>query len=219
MGIRHRLFFAALQNIDKLSSDKLISGKTILHFAPEEIFAQHYQREAAAYVTADFLRIDCDLKLDMSSMPQIANEQFDAVIALDVLEHVPDYQRALEEIHRVLSPEGFAILTVPQKDNLMVTYENPSTVTEEDRVKHFGQRDHLRIFGDDFAATLEGNGFVVSAVDASSFAEDMQKRYVLFPPVISKHPLATNHRKAFFCKKASQQSAYAQRHPAVQSSL
>jgi SAM-dependent methyltransferase len=213
MGIRHRLLFAALEGIDNLSSDRLINGKRILHFAPEEIFAQRYQRKAAAYVTADFSRTGYDLMLDMSNMPQIANEEFDAVIALDVLEHVPDYQRALEEIHRVLSSGGFAILTVPQKDNLLETYEDPSIVTEEDRTEHFGQRDHLRIFGDDFPATLEGKGFDVSVVDESSFSEEIQKKYVLFPPAISKHPLATNHRKAFFCKKASRHSAYTQRHP------
>ena len=202
LGIRHRLLFAAYQSIDELSSDRLIRGKTILHFGPEEILAKYYRRRAAIYFTADFLRKDCDLQLDMSNMPQIENEKFDAVIALDVLEHVLDYQRALEEIHRVLSPGGFAILTVPQKDNLLVTYEDPSIVTEEDRIEHFGQCDHLRIFGNDFPATLEGNGFVVSVVDESCFSEDMQKRYVLFPPAISKRPLATNRRKAYFCKKA-----------------
>ncbi len=219
MSVRHRLLFAAFQNIDELSIEKLIRGKTILHFAPEERIAQDYKRQAGTYITADFLRTDCDLQVDMSDMPEVGNDKFDAVIALDVLEHVPDYQRALEEIHRVLSPGGFAILAVPQKDNLLVTYEDPSIVTEEDRVKHFGQRDHLRIFGEDFPSIIEGKGFVVSVVDESSFSEGVQKRNVLSPPAISNHPLATNHRKAFFCKKASQPSAITKRHATVQSSI
>lgn len=38
---------------------------------------------------------------------------FDGVTLLDVLEHIPDDWRALEEIRRVLKPGGFLLLTVP----------------------------------------------------------------------------------------------------------
>jgi SAM-dependent methyltransferase len=200
-GIRQRLFYAALQHIENLTLENLICNKSILHFAPEEIIRPYIQHRAARYVTTDFLRSDCDLKLDMSSMPEVGNESFDAVIAFDVLEHVPDYRQALVEVHRILSPGGFAIFTVPQKDNLAVTYEDPNIVSPDDRLKHFGQRDHLRIFGRDFTDTVENKGFLVTAVDESFFSEELTRRHVLFPPQLSKHPLATNHRKVFFCKK------------------
>jgi len=200
-GIRQRLFYAALQTIENLSFETLICNKRILHFAPEEIIRVTIQHRAAHYVTADFLRDDCDLKLDMSSMPDVKNESFDIVIAFDVLEHVPDYQKALVEVHRILSQNGFAIFTVPQKDHLSATYEDPGIVTPDDRLKHFGQFDHLRIFGHDFIHNVEDKGFLVTAVDELSFPYEMTKRHVLFPPQLSKHPLATNHRKVFFCQK------------------
>ena len=38
---------------------------------------------------------------------------FDGVIAAEVLEHVPDDQRAMDEIARVLRPGGLAAITVP----------------------------------------------------------------------------------------------------------
>jgi SAM-dependent methyltransferase len=202
-GVRHRLFLAALQNIDELSFDKLIYNNTILHFAPEEIISSTIQGKAAHYVTADYLRQDCDFKVDMSNMPEIKNESFNIVIAFDVLEHVPDYQKALDEVHRVLSPKGFGIFTVPQKDNLMVTYEDSTVVTPQERTKHFGQYDHLRIFGADFARTVEQKGFSVTAVDESMFPEDIKRKHLLFPPMLSKHPLATNYRRVFFCQKTS----------------
>jgi len=199
--IRQRLFFAALQNIENLSFDKIIHSKNILHFAPEEITSANIRNKTAHYATADYLRQDCDFTLDMSNMPEINNESFDIVIAFDVLEHVPDYQKALKEVHRILSSKGLGIFTVPQKDNLSETYEDPTIVTPEERTEHFGQWDHLRIFGDDFCRTLESKGFSVTAVDESVFSEDMQRKHVLFPPRLSKHPLATNFRKVFFCQK------------------
>jgi hypothetical protein len=42
-----------------------------------------------------------------------ADRSFDAVLSLDVLEHVPDYRRALQEFHRVLDHGGHLILSVP----------------------------------------------------------------------------------------------------------
>ena len=200
--IRQRLFFAALQNIEDLSYSKIIANRKILHFAPEEIIALVIREKTTQYVTADYFRDDCDLNLDMSNMHQIENEKFDIVIALDVLEHVPDYQKALAEVYRVLCSKGIAIFAVPQKDNLEKTYEDSSIVSSEERKKHFGQWDHLRIFGDDFSRIVESKGFSVETVSETDFSKDMVNKHVLFPPVLSKHPLATNYRKVFFCRKS-----------------
>jgi SAM-dependent methyltransferase len=41
------------------------------------------------------------------------DRSFDAVVSLDVLEHVPDFRRALAEFARVLRPEGVLVLSVP----------------------------------------------------------------------------------------------------------
>ena len=88
-----------------------------------------------------------------------------------------------------------------EKDDLSLTYEDPAVITPEERTKHFGQRDHLRIFGDDLPAIIESKGFSVTTVDTSMFSKGMQEEDVLFPPTLSKHPLCTNHRKVFFCQK------------------
>ena len=156
-AVRHRLFLAALTNIDGLSSERLIRSRRVLHFAPEDLISLKLQRIAAYYATADLLRSNHDLRLDMSDMRQVENASYDAVIALDVLEHVPDYRRALREVHRVLCPTGWGIFTVPQKDGLTATYEDSSVATSKDREEHFGQWDHLRIFGDDFPSILQAD--------------------------------------------------------------
>ncbi len=41
------------------------------------------------------------------------NDFFDLVLAFDVLEHIEDDKLAINEIYRVLKPEGFFIFTVP----------------------------------------------------------------------------------------------------------
>ncbi len=110
-------------------------------------------------------------------------------------------RRAIREIHRVLSPEGCAILTVPQKDHLAKTYDDPSIIDPDEREKAFGQPDHLRIYGNDFPATLESAGFQVSAVSEKDFPGHLVKKYILFPPRLSTRSLATNFRKVFFARK------------------
>jgi SAM-dependent methyltransferase len=56
---------------------------------------------AATAVTADATRLP------------FADESFDAVIAAEILEHVPDDEVAMAEIARVLRPGGTAAVTVP----------------------------------------------------------------------------------------------------------
>jgi len=43
---------------------------------------------------------------------------FDMVVSSEVIEHIPDNQKAdfLNDIHRLLKPDGYAIITTPRKD-------------------------------------------------------------------------------------------------------
>lgn len=41
------------------------------------------------------------------------NNEFDAVVCLEVLEHIPDYSEALKEIYRILKRESFAVFSAP----------------------------------------------------------------------------------------------------------
>lgn len=52
-----------------------------------------------------------------------ADDQFDYIVSLEVLEHIPDYQKALRESFRTLKPNGKFLFTVPfnrnSKENLV----------------------------------------------------------------------------------------------------
>lgn len=49
---------------------------------------------------------------DVCNMP-FADNQFDLVLATDIIEHVDDDEKALREIERVLKPGGKCLITVP----------------------------------------------------------------------------------------------------------
>ena len=57
-------------------------------------------------------RYNCDLHTDVESLP-FENNSIDAIICLEVLEHVKNPFKAAEEIKRVLRPGGRLLLTTP----------------------------------------------------------------------------------------------------------
>jgi len=54
--------------------------------------------------------------IDHTNFP---NESFDAVVALSLLEFVPDIQKAIDEIKRILKKEGVFITIIPMKSSLL----------------------------------------------------------------------------------------------------
>jgi len=202
--VRHRILAAALDGqsvIPGLEENALLAGKAILHFAPERQLRNRVSRSAGKYVTADYDRGDCDLKLDISAMPSVPDQSFDVVISCDVLEHVPDDLAAMREICRILRPGGTAILTVPQMDPPARTDEDPTFLSESGREIRFGQKDHVRMYGDDFVDRLRASGFSVDVLTCEHFSGKAVGRMVLDPPVKSPSPLATNRRRIYLARK------------------
>lgn len=199
-SVRHRLLLAAHRHVVGLGFDAVYGGRRVLHVAPEPILGRHIRPAAAAYVRADYLHDGVDIRLDITDMHGLRDGSYDVIIACDVLEHVGDFRRALAEMHRVLADGGLAILTVPQQDGLSVTREDPTLTTDEARREAFGQHDHVRMFGDDFFAEIERQGFTVDAVDHSQLPLAAVERHRLAPQR-SAHPLATNRRRVFFCRR------------------
>ena len=144
---RHRLLLFSLQNFTFID-------KKILHFAPEPFLISHFNSKQTNYFTADLKRDDVDLNLDISNMNSINDGEYDLVIASDVLEHVFDDQKAIEEIYRILKVGGRAVLTVPQGDNLEKTIEDLTDLSPEERERKLGTYDHYRFYGSDIKDKL-----------------------------------------------------------------
>lgn len=86
----------------------------------------------------------------------------DLLVCYHVLEHVPDDGAAMREIARVLSPRGVALLQVPIRVGVP-TDEDPSADRDE-RIRRFGQHDHVRYYGDDFESRLADAGLSTERV-------------------------------------------------------
>lgn len=133
----------------------------ILHVAPEHQLQRFLSGlKNLDYVTADISRHDVMVQMDLTGI-QYHDDCFDGMICNHVLEHIVDDRRAMRELFRVLKPGGWAILQVPISRRLTETLEDHSIVSEADRERVFGQKDHVRIYGADYTERLQGVGFEV----------------------------------------------------------
>lgn len=133
---RHRLQFALIRDVFE-SIDH--SKTSFLHFAPESALRKLFSSMFDDYQTADLFRTDVDYNVDIQNLP-FADESFDVVYASHVLEHIPDDHKAITEIHRILKPNGLAILPVPIMGLQTIEYDAPDPL----------QDDHVRAPGIDY---------------------------------------------------------------------
>jgi SAM-dependent methyltransferase len=99
------------------SADSVLDVGTSCRFAkelrPYEALFAGKRYIAAGYEPAmHYGAYNCDCHQDIEAM-SFADGSFDAVICLEVLEHVANPFRAAAEIERVLAPGGALLLTVP----------------------------------------------------------------------------------------------------------
>lgn len=85
----------------------------------EGIKYQSYFNNCSSYTTSEITsEFECDLVLDVRSMPEIKDESFDCIFCSGVLEHIDDYQQALKELHRILKKKGILLLGLPFRQSL-----------------------------------------------------------------------------------------------------
>ena len=160
---RHRLLWLYLKN----KTDFFIAPKKVLHIAPEQCFLKLFKKQNnLEYITADLYSPIADVKADICNLP-FEDNSFNVVFCNHVLEHIEDDKKAMSELYRVLKPGGLGIFQIPQDLTLDATYEDFSITSKEERKKHFGQYDHVRIYGKDYFDKLRTIGFNVQEVDYS----------------------------------------------------
>lgn len=154
---RHRLLWLYLQNETQIFKKKY----KVLHVAPEQAFYKKFIKlNNLDYVTFDMNSPIAKIKGDICNLP-FSENQFDFILCNHVLEHVNDDIAAMLELFRVLKKNGVAILQVPIDLTKNKTYEDSTITDKKERMKAFGQYDHVRIYGKDYFERLEKSGFKV----------------------------------------------------------
>ena len=186
---RHVFLYLKQKNLLGISS-----GTRLLHVAPERnlkrLFATLHNLD---YVTSDLCpeRTSASVKMDITHI-NYPDDYFDIIICNHVLEHILEDSIAMGELFRVLKTKGWAILQVPFDPTKRHTYEDSSITSTSERLRKFGQSDHVRIYGEDYADRLQKAGFKVWIDRLISSDEKITEKYGL----IKNEPI-------FFCRKPS----------------
>ncbi len=162
---RHRLLWLWIERC----TDMLTSAPEFLHIAPEVCLMRKFNKiytdgNAARYVTADLESPLAKVKMDVQAIPFPENS-FDVVFCNHILEHVDDDRLAMREMHRVMRPGGWGVMLSPVDDSRAETFEDDSITDPAERTRIFGQYDHRRIYGRDYADRLRSAGFEVEEID------------------------------------------------------
>jgi len=175
------------------SNQKLLQSVDgqFLHVAPEASLERAFRRQFRdRYLTADISNPRAQIQMDITEI-QYPDGHFGAIYCSHVLEHIVDDRAAMRELCRVLSFTGWAMLLVPISAD--TTFEDPSVTDPAERLRLFGQVDHVRRYGWDYVDRLECSGFVVEHIDFIGTRSDDEIRSL---------GIRDNAGELFLCRKS-----------------
>ena len=179
---RHRLLWLWLVRESDIGRGAMALPK-MLHIAPEVALMRKFRKMYAStpdrYVTADLESPLADMHFDVQQIPLEA-ESFDAIICNHIMEHVEDDHKALSELYRIMRRGGWGVILSPVDLEREKTFEDDTITDPAERTRIFGQYDHRRIYGRDYAARLREAGFEVYDIDyKNELSKAEQELYAL----------------------------------------
>lgn len=145
--------------------DLLPASARVLEIAPGDYSHRFFRRRPeVTFVGLDLSAPSADVRGDIGSLP-FPSGSFDLVLCSHVLEHVMDDHGAMLELRRVVRDRGLVVVQVPVERD--ATLEDPTVVDRPDRLRLYGQGDHVRAYGPDIEFRLRRAGFSVSVQDVT----------------------------------------------------
>ncbi len=185
---RHRLMWLFL----KEETNFFTAPLRVLHVAPEHCFIERFEALTNLdYITADIESPLAKVKMDVHDIPFPENS-FDVVFCNHVLEHVEDDLKACTEFNRVLKPDGWGIIQSPVYP-IEKTLEDKTITEPAERERIFGQRDHVRKFGKDYAKRLRKSGL---QIEENLFVKEIS------PELVTQNALPSEE-VIFVCRKGN----------------
>lgn len=146
------------------SCQDLVCNKHVIEFAPSKPITNCIKSlSPRSYMSVDKYMPNVDIHGDLTNLKELGDSSTDFWICSHVLEHIQEDAKALHELHRILRSSGLGLLLVPiSMINKEVT-EDDSIVTPAERLRHFGQDDHVRIYNHNgLIQRAQSAGFKVS---------------------------------------------------------
>jgi len=168
---RGRLAWLVLTKLDQLRP-----GVRLLNNAPEPFMLSFgAKRLCAGYTPADYdpsLFAKWNRKIlqfDMCNPQGFAPGSFDCIMHNHVLEHLPcDVVGALRGLNALVAPGGYHLFSAPIMPHRTTIEDFRPDLTPQERLRRFGQDDHVRMFGAlDFMTFIERAGMMEGMIDLS----------------------------------------------------
>lgn len=141
----------------------------VLDFSPSDsIYNQLSKNKKIDYKASDLSgNFNAAYQYDLTNIA-CEDNFFDYIICFHILEHIIDDAKAMSELFRILKPNGLVFIQTPFKEGEI--YEDFSIVTPQEREKHFGQDDHVRVYSiNGLAERLRKAGF---QLELTNFEKD-----------------------------------------------
>lgn len=194
VGRREILRDALLRNLDKTQNNKILDvgcgtgGDMLLLHEFGEVVGLDFVDEAFKFAkNKGFVEL---VLADVVDLP-FSDSSFNIVVALDVMEHIKEDQKAFREVYRVLKPGGVFVCTVPSYKWLW---------SQHDEVLHhkrrYGKKELLQKLAINRFIIKKATHFVMLGLPINFVrklrdkltrtANDVPQIYdVLFPPLIN----------------------------------
>lgn len=170
---RHRFAYFTLKGTLADHAEKT------LHFAPERCIEPWLRSISKEYLSVDLSSASAMEHMDITDL-RLQDDRFSLLWCSHVLEHIENDRKAMTELFRVLRPSGLAVIMVPVYG--ATTYEDPEIKSPEERLKHYKQEDHVRLYGLDIKKRLADVGFRVDVMQVSDVPAESVEKHVLGYP-------------------------------------
>jgi len=160
-----------LQQISRLSSNKKILeigcgngiGTRLIqeYFKPNEFIATEYD-ESLVEITKDKVK-DLNILVEAADATQFrfSNDEFDAVIGLSVIHHIPNWEDCINELHRIIKLNGLLVIKELSIDTFETLFGKIA--------RRFVEHPYDDMFKkDEFLKYLETKGFKIEVLTPHS---------------------------------------------------
>lgn len=135
----------------------------VLHFAPVKGMKDFLKKSpyVSKYIDADLNPLVATYQADITQMPYEDNS-FDLLICSHILYCVPEDQKAMQEIYRVLSPGGKALIidTIEGDTTIDLSHLSPDILKEK-----YGDEATCRVYGRDIVDILNSYGLQTKIIN------------------------------------------------------